>query len=148
MSLKIIKEEADSGTLTIQLDNGDYKVLNEIVQKWRFKDRENALRFALAILSDTENGTLARKREDGAHSLLVPTDEILEAKNGSKNCSIDSEGSFNSHEEAINYLFPKKKIILLPSERIASRLSDRRIEAKNGYEFEIWYPTPKDAPHA
>lgn len=85
MSLKIIKEETDSGTLTIQLDNGDYKVLNEIVQKWRFKDRENALRFALAILSDTENGTLARKREDGVHSLLVPTDEILEAKDASKN---------------------------------------------------------------
>jgi hypothetical protein len=85
MSLKIIKEDEESGTLSIELDNGDYKVLKEIVQKWRFKDRENALRFALAILSDTENGTLARKREDGVHSLLVPTDEILEAKDGSKN---------------------------------------------------------------
>ncbi len=84
MSLKIIKEEEDNGILTIQLDNGDYKVLNEIVAKWRFKDRENALRFALAILSDTENGTLARKREDGAHSLLVPMDSILEDKDGFK----------------------------------------------------------------
>jgi hypothetical protein len=85
MSLKIIKEEVDQGSLLIQLDNGDYAVLNEIVAKWGFKDRENALRFALAILGDTTNGTLARKREDGAHSLLVPTDEILEAKDGTKN---------------------------------------------------------------
>lgn len=84
MSLKIISEEPNNGILTIQLDNGDYKVLMEIVKKWKFKDRENALRFALAILSDTENGTLSRKRDDGVHSLLVPTDEILEDKNASK----------------------------------------------------------------
>lgn len=57
-----------------------------------------------------------------------------------------SEGSFNSHEEFINYFFPKKKIILLPNERIASKVSEayRRIEAKHGIEVEIWYPTPKD----
>jgi len=85
MSLRIMSEETDNGILTIQLDNGDYKVLKDIVDKWKFKDREKALRFALAILSDTENGTLSRKREDGSHSLLVPTDEILEIKDGSKN---------------------------------------------------------------
>lgn len=84
MSLKIINEDENNGELTIKLDNGDYRVLKEIVEKWRFKDRENCLRFALAILSDTENGTLSRKREDGIHSLLVPTDEILGDKNGSK----------------------------------------------------------------
>jgi len=84
VSLKIIEEEAENGILTIRLDNGDYKVLKEIVDKWKFKDREIALRFALAILDDTENGTLSRKREDGSHSLLVPTDEVLEDKNASQ----------------------------------------------------------------
>jgi hypothetical protein len=84
MSLRIISEEPDNGVLTIQLDNGDYKVLNEIVNKWKFKDRENALRFALAILDETENGTLSKKESNSVHSLLVPTDEVLGDENASK----------------------------------------------------------------
>lgn len=90
MSLKIISEEQDQGILTVQLDNGDYRVLNQIVNKWKFKDRENALRFALAILDDTDNGTLSRKLGEGLHNLLVPTDEILEDKDACENWSSNS----------------------------------------------------------
>jgi hypothetical protein len=84
MSLKILVDKRRMGILTIQLDNGDYKVLNEIVSEWGFKDRENALRFALAILSETRNGTLCKKEDDKTHTILVPTDEILGGDNASK----------------------------------------------------------------
>lgn len=84
MSLKIISEEPDNGILTIQLDNGDYQVLNEIFIKWGIKDRENALRFALAILKNTEKGTLCKKEENGRLTVFAPADEIAGEKNASE----------------------------------------------------------------
>jgi hypothetical protein len=55
MSLKIMAENTDKGIINIQLDNGEYKVLKEIVEKWGFKNRENALQFALSVLSDSQD---------------------------------------------------------------------------------------------
>lgn len=77
MSLKITNENIESGTLSIQLDNGYYKVLKEIVNNWGFKDRENALRYALAVLNYTGNGLLCKKQKDGSHEILAPTEEVL-----------------------------------------------------------------------
>jgi len=84
MSLRILEEDVDKGTLDIQLDNGDYKVLKEIVKKWGIKDRENALRFALALLSGSDKGALCKKEENGTHTILVPADEIVGEENVSK----------------------------------------------------------------
>lgn len=91
MSLKIINEEPADGTLTIQLDNGDYRVLKEIVDKWNFKDRENALRYALAILNYTNNGLLCKKQENGTHSILAPTDEILKNESVSEDWAMEEQ---------------------------------------------------------
>lgn len=38
--------------------NGDWEALKEITKKWNFKDEANALRFALAVLTEAEDGTL------------------------------------------------------------------------------------------
>lgn len=38
--------------------NGDWKALKEITKKWNFKDEVAALRFALAVLTEAEDGTL------------------------------------------------------------------------------------------
>jgi len=84
VSLKIISENPDEGILTIQLDNGDYKVLNEIFVKWGIKDRENALRFGLAILNNTEKGTLCKKEDNGKLTIFAPADEIAGGENASE----------------------------------------------------------------
>ncbi len=83
MSLKIIKDDSDNGTLTIELNNGDYKALNDIVEKWKFKDRENALRFGMAVLAVTERGTLCKEEASGNRK-LIPTDDISGEEHGSK----------------------------------------------------------------
>lgn len=42
----------------VKIYNGDWKALKEITKKWRFKDETSALRFALAVLTQAEDGTL------------------------------------------------------------------------------------------
>ncbi len=38
--------------------NGDWEALKKIAKKWKFKDESSALRFALAVLTEAEDGTL------------------------------------------------------------------------------------------
>ncbi|MEI8295357.1 MAG: hypothetical protein WCG04_02395 [Alphaproteobacteria bacterium] len=75
MSLKIIEDKGNC--LTIKLDNGDYKVLNEIVKKWKFKDRESVLRYSLALLDVSERGNLFKRDKDGSEIALNPSDQLI-----------------------------------------------------------------------
>lgn len=59
----------------IELNNGDLRVLNEIVDSWNFKNKQSALRFALAILKITNPGELYQSKE-GKMCSLLPTDQI------------------------------------------------------------------------
>ncbi len=75
MAIKKIDESAEN--LRIEINNGDFNALNEIIKKWKFKDKESALRFAIAILSVTENGTLCKEdKSTGARGLLQPTEGL------------------------------------------------------------------------
>lgn len=76
MSLTILNEQPENGVLSIKLDNGDYRILKEIVKKWKFKDQESALRFALAVLDDTEEGSLCKNKGEEEFSILRPTSQM------------------------------------------------------------------------
>lgn len=52
-----IDVEGTKGQL-MKIYNGDWAALQEITKKWNFKDEESALRFALAVLTQAEDGTL------------------------------------------------------------------------------------------
>jgi hypothetical protein len=76
MAMTII-DDRDS-VLKVALDNGDYRILNEIVEKWKFKDRESALRYALALLDLSERGNLFKKDKDRNDISLEPSDQLIE----------------------------------------------------------------------
>ena len=76
MAIDKVQETADK--LSIDINNGDLKALAEIKEKWKFKDKESALRFALAVLTLSGNGNLSIRKADGTSKLLQPGDELLE----------------------------------------------------------------------
>lgn len=42
----------------VEIYNGDWEALKNLTKKWNFKDEVSALRFALAVLTEAEDGTL------------------------------------------------------------------------------------------
>lgn len=42
----------------IEIYNGDWSALKDLTEKWGFKDEITALRFAIAVLTEAEDGTL------------------------------------------------------------------------------------------
>lgn len=54
------EEKKIQGTLgqAIEIYNGDWSALKNLTEKWGFKDEITALRFAIAVLTEAEDGTL------------------------------------------------------------------------------------------
>lgn len=74
MATKILLDTHE--VLQIELNKGDLRAFNEIVRNWKFKNKENALRFAIAVLSVAEPYTLYRISNDGLHHLLSPDEKL------------------------------------------------------------------------
>ncbi len=79
--MAIIKKDSsnESETLNIEINNGDLKALNEIVESWNLKDKESALRFALAVLKVGKPGSLANE-QDGIRKTLIPGESLIKEK--------------------------------------------------------------------
>lgn len=76
--MAIKKTGSDNDSITLKLDNGDFKVLNLVKQQWGFKDEESLLRFAIAILFKAENRAVTIKDSTGSEISLKPTADLLE----------------------------------------------------------------------
>lgn len=74
--MAIRKLSDNSEGLQIEINNGDLLALNEIISNWSFKDKESALRFAIAVLKVTKPGALSQEKEDGTKALLIPTENL------------------------------------------------------------------------
>lgn len=79
MAIKKLDENAE--LLQIEINNGDFKALSGVTEKWRFIDKESAMRFALAVLTMTTNGSLYQKKEDGSMVALQPMAAIITKEN-------------------------------------------------------------------
>ena len=75
MAVKIISDKSE--ILEVGIDNGDLKALNEIIEKWNFKNKESALRFAIAVLSITNKKTLYQEKESWEKVALQPTSSLI-----------------------------------------------------------------------
>lgn len=78
MAIKRSVNALNTDEFQVVIDNGDLNALEAIRDKWKFKDKESALRFALAVLALTQNGTLLRQHEDGTTKMIIPSDDILD----------------------------------------------------------------------
>lgn len=79
MAIELSGKEREDGNgvkkQDVTVSNGDLEALNRIVEQWGFKDQTSALRFALAILVESNKNSL---KING--SSVSPTEGLL--KNG------------------------------------------------------------------
>lgn len=74
MAIIITEETIDN--LALEINNGDLRALNEIIETWGFKDKISALRFAIAILKLTKPESLAQLKDNNFRP-LIPTQDLL-----------------------------------------------------------------------
>jgi hypothetical protein len=80
MSLKEIKKDEISKDLKgilLNLDNGDLISVDAIKTKWKFKNREDVLRYALAVIAQSENPVVYISK-GGEKIPLAPNKSLLE----------------------------------------------------------------------
>ncbi len=73
-------DESDGDKLGLEINNGDYKALKTIKEKFNFVDEEAALRFALAVLAQTHGDTVYIEDESGSKVGLQPSDSLRRPK--------------------------------------------------------------------
>jgi hypothetical protein len=76
MAINRKQSESDDSKLTLEINNGDYLALKAITEKLNVQDEEAVLRFALAVLSQSNNNTVYIDDINGARIGLQPSDSL------------------------------------------------------------------------
>ncbi len=74
MAVTIIAQKDDE--ITLKIDNGDLKKMEEVLTKWNFKDIQSFWRFSISILLQTEEKKLWIQ-ENGNPILIAPADHSI-----------------------------------------------------------------------
>lgn len=65
--------------LSIKFNNGDLKALNEIQDKWKFKDKASLFKFVMAVLLRAE-GNKIKISVSGNETEVLPKEDLLKNK--------------------------------------------------------------------
>lgn len=76
MAIRELSDQSNDLKKVYELDNGDLAALGEVEKKWNFKDKESALKFALAILYKSEKPEIFIGLGDSKIP-LSPADSLL-----------------------------------------------------------------------
>ncbi len=71
-----VKSVSQDNKLILEIDNGDLAKLNEVMEKWSFKDYQSLLRFSVSILLLNEAKSFGLKI-DGTQQEIIPAKELL-----------------------------------------------------------------------
>lgn len=78
MAIKTLSKNTDmTKNITLLFDNGDYGALETIKEKWKFKDEESLLKFALAVLLKAEHSIVTIRSDSGQDVPLKPSENLL-----------------------------------------------------------------------
>ena len=75
----ITKTQDTEQELVLSVTNGDLVALNKIKAGWKFKKVEDILRFALAVMVQSEDHSVTIKSA-GKDSVLSPAKELLDVE--------------------------------------------------------------------
>ena len=75
-----IKLENNEHSLGLDFDNGDLQALNDVIEKYGFKDEEAALRFGLIVLLNAETNNIFVERGD--QKVKIAPNQSLLKENG------------------------------------------------------------------
>ncbi len=73
-----ITSRNEENKLILDVDNGDLVKLNEVLEKWSFKDYQSLLRFSISLLLLNEEKYITIKL-DGEKKDLVPSKDLIKA---------------------------------------------------------------------
>lgn len=71
--------DADLEEIQLKINNGDLVALKTIQEKWKFKDIESILRFAIAVLVQAEKSRVLIDQK-GQPTALSPSDNLLQGE--------------------------------------------------------------------
>jgi len=74
MSINI--KETSEGKISLDIDNGDLRTIKNTIEKWKFKDIESYLKFAISVLARTENKNIWIEEKD-TRIKLAPAEQLL-----------------------------------------------------------------------
>lgn len=79
MATRIVPNSNEDGApkLTLEFNNGDLRALTDVVTKWKFIDEANALRFAIAVLTEASPEGLCMKDPATGTIPIRPDDKLL-----------------------------------------------------------------------
>jgi hypothetical protein len=73
-----ITSKNEENKLILDIDNGDLVKLNEVLEKWSFKDYQSLLRFSISLLLLNEENYITIKL-DGEKKDLIPSKDLIKA---------------------------------------------------------------------
>jgi len=71
-----VKSTQQGEKLLLEIDNGDLSKLNDVINKWGFKDYQSFLRFSISIMLVTEEKFLSIK-VDHEEKVIKPSADFL-----------------------------------------------------------------------
>ena len=74
--MAVIINAQNEKDIMLKIDNGDLAKMNEVLQKWNFKDIQSFWRFSISILLQTEEKKLWIQ-ENGNPILIAPADHSI-----------------------------------------------------------------------
>ncbi len=74
MAVKV-KEEIQE-KLILEIDNGDFHKLKEVIEKWKFKDYQSFLRFSVGAFILSEENSISIKM-DGKQQMIAPASDLI-----------------------------------------------------------------------
>lgn len=74
-----VKAQEKDKKLMLDIDNGDLSKLNEVMDKWGFKDYQSFMRFAVSILLLNEEKSIGIKL-DGIKQDITPSSDLLKGR--------------------------------------------------------------------
>lgn len=77
-----VKSKDENGKLILEIDNGDLEKLNQVMDKWSFKDHQALLRFSISILILSEDESISIKM-NGSQRSITPAADLLKDREAS-----------------------------------------------------------------
>ena len=71
-----VKSTKNGEKLILELDNGDVVKLEEVMNKWGFKDHQSLIRFVVSMLILNEDNSFSL-RIDGRQQNVIPSADFL-----------------------------------------------------------------------
>ncbi len=74
-----VRSRKEGEKLILELDNGDCREFEKVMEKWSFKDHQSLMRFAISLLVLNENRHFPVKVDDKNRD-VIPASHLLKDK--------------------------------------------------------------------